>query len=162
MSATSTFSKTPRRDTDLMEVGARSVRRANRPPSRRNIPSPSGQTSANRTRGSGNPPVIGDRPAEVVQTYDHALWSTAGTWIHESVGCRTSMGLRPPSRHSLNNFQTRVKPLLPPCGRETALRGEDLDEDRREGKSLTADSSSRPYYIGEHLSWTRALRLYVG
>jgi len=40
-----------------------------------------------------------------------------------------------------------IKPeLLPPCGRETALRGEDLDEDRREGKSLTADSSSRPYY----------------
>jgi len=39
-----------------------------------------------------------------------------------------------------------IKPeLLPPCGRETALRGEDLDEDRREGKSLTPDSSSRPY-----------------
>jgi len=35
--------------------------------------------------------------------------------------------------------------LLPPCGRETALRGEDLDENRREGKSLTPDSSSRPY-----------------
>jgi len=35
--------------------------------------------------------------------------------------------------------------LLPPCGREAALRGEDLDEDRREGKSLTPDSSSRPY-----------------
>ena len=35
--------------------------------------------------------------------------------------------------------------LLPPCGRETALRGEDLDEDRREGKSLTPDSSSRTY-----------------
>ena len=25
-----------------------------------------------------------------------------------------------------------IKPEIPPCGRETALRGEDLDEDRRE------------------------------
>jgi hypothetical protein len=40
--------------------------------------------------------------------------------------------------------KTRNRTLLPPCGRETGLR-EDLDEERREGKSLTADSSSRPY-----------------
>jgi hypothetical protein len=40
--------------------------------------------------------------------------------------------------------KTQNRTLLPPCGRETGLR-EDLDEERREGKSLTADSSSRPY-----------------
>jgi hypothetical protein len=38
----------------------------------------------------------------------------------------------------------RESELLAPFGRETALRG-DLDEDQREGKFLTADSSSRPY-----------------
>jgi len=74
-------------------------------------------------------PVIGDRPEEVVQTYDHALWSTAGTWIDGSAeyyGCRASTGLRPTEgitqgridvTHGeliLNNARDTAKPVTIP------------------------------------------------